>query len=267
LSERAVSLLYDALHAFEAPFRKGAAYPVHKRLHFRESEISDIYDWICAHVELPHGGNVLDAGCGVGFGAIRLAQRSTCRISGISLSEKEVARASSAAQQASVADRVAFRRSSYDSVPRASYDLIVAVESLKHSPDLRQSLHALRQSLRIGGQLVIVEDLYTGAGTHVAARKVVADWSLRRLYTESDYLAWLGADDCLIFDLTDCAPTASPTALGVWLGVLALVTPFATRKLTPALHAFRGGLNLQRLYVDGAMKYKAIVWRRSKADL
>jgi SAM-dependent methyltransferase len=263
LSDQAVGHLYDALSALEAPYRAGIAYPVHKRLRFPESDARDIYDWICAHVDLPRSGRILDAGCGVGFGTIRLAQVSACRVDGISLSGVEVTRASQAARESNLTERVAFRQSSFDDVPAATYDLVIAVESLKHSSNLGRSLHTLRNSVRKGGQLVIVEDLYMGAETGAFVDQIVADWSLRRLYTEADFLAHLGGAQCRIVDLTGCVPPASRSGVVVRRAALALALPFATRHAATALRAFRGGLNLQRLYADGAMTYKGIIWRES----
>jgi SAM-dependent methyltransferase len=265
LNDRAVSLLYDALLELEGPYRDAIAYPVHKRLSFRETEARDIYDWVCAHVELPQRGNILDAGCGVGFGTFRLASLSTCCVVGLSLSEHEVRRARSAALLSNLADRVTFHCDSFDDVPRGAYDLVIAVESLKHSADLDRSLDALCGSLREKGQLVIVEDLYAGGGSRAVADRLAADWGLRMLYTEPDFVARLGAAQCRVVDLTACVPRASQTALLVRRAMLALALVFVRGRRGMALRAFRGGLNLQRLYADRAMTYKAIFWRRPAA--
>lgn len=262
MSDRAVSLLYDALLELEGPYRDAIAYPVHKKLRFSEPETEDIYDWIYAHVELPQGGNILDAGCGVGFGALRLANLSTCGVVGLSLSEHEVTRARSAALLSNITDRVAFHCASFDDVPRHAYDLVIAVESLKHSADLDRSLGALCGSLRERGELVIVEDLYAGGGSRAVADRLAADWGLSMLYTEADFVARLGAEQCRIVDLTACVPLASQAALLVRLALLAPLLMLVRGRRGTALRAFRGGLNLQRLYADRAMTYKAILWAR-----
>jgi cyclopropane fatty-acyl-phospholipid synthase-like methyltransferase len=158
LNERAVGHLYDALHAFESRHRN-ELYPVHKKLRFAEPETADIYDWIIARLDLPSGGEILDAGCGVGFGSLRLAQRSACRVTGISLSGNEIAGATAAVTRTGLHDRVRFLNLSFDHLPHGTYDLVVAVESLKHSADLGRSLRSILRSLKPGGQLVIIEDL------------------------------------------------------------------------------------------------------------
>jgi SAM-dependent methyltransferase len=257
--------LYDALHAFESRHRKGIAYPVHKKLRFRDRETSDIYDWIRARVDVPDHGSILDAGCGVGFGAIRLAENGTCRVVGVSLSEKEIGRARWAAAQLGLADRVEFRQASFDDMPRATYDLVVAVESLKHSSDLRRSLRSLLGSLKHPGTLVIVEDLYADHAGTTVAEKLMTDWGLTRLYTEADYLAILGPARCQVEDLTDNVQRPGRLAIRLRLACIELLLPFAAPRNATALRAFRGGLRLQTLYADGTMAYKAIFYRNAEA--
>ena len=91
--------LYDSLHDFESRYRRGTAYPVHKRLRFDDRSITDVYDWIATAVPLPDSGDILDAGCGVGFGSIRMAEKCSSRVVGISLSSREIASARHEAQQ------------------------------------------------------------------------------------------------------------------------------------------------------------------------
>ena len=263
MSEHAVASLYDALYDFESRLERADAYPVHKRLRFDDdgAGAGDIYDWIFERVDLPRGADILDAGCGVGFGTLRLAQRSAARVTGISLSEKELAAARRVAVHAGLAGTVEFARRSFDELPQATYDLVVAVESLKHSPDLAKSLRSLADSIRRGGQLVIVEDFPTGRLSGPAAERLQRDWGLARLYTENDYLAILGAQNCRCEDLTDRVRRRGRFVLGLKLALLAAWMPVTSRGRATALRAFRGGLHLERLYADRQMRYKALFCR------
>lgn len=253
-----VDLLYDALHAFEARRRGGSAYPVHKRLHAERLGRDDIYDWIVEQVEPTGIGHVLDAGCGVGYGSIRLAQRLGCRVTGVSLSEREIANASAAALAAGLGDRTEFSRTSFDDLPRAAYDLIVAVESLKHSGDLARSVGAMLAALTPRGVLVVVDDCYAGTGSAAAERQLVADWELERLYSEADFLAPLAAVPHRVVDLSHGVRRSAAWAIAVRLLGVELALPFAVEQTGRALRAFRGGLRLEQLYAGGAMSYKAI---------
>jgi SAM-dependent methyltransferase len=240
---------------------------VHKKLHFENLKTNDIYDWIVDRIDVPDRGSILDAGCGVGFGTLRLAEHSHCRVTGISLSKNEIASARDASRAAGLADRVEFSQRSFDDLPSASYDLIVAVESLKHSPDLIASLRSLLEALRPGGQLVVVEDLFNAAESASFAQCIVRDWNLARLYEESDYVGPLNAANCRIADLTDEVRVSGRLAIALRLALLAVLIPFAAAGTAAALRAFRGGLYLEKSYARGAMAYKAIFYSSPKQNV
>ena len=264
MTESDVGRLYDALHAFEWRHRGPGVYPVHKKLRFDEPDMRDIYDWIAARADLPDGGDVLDAGCGVGFGALRLARGRSCRVTGISLSPQEVARARKAAVATDLADRVTFQPTSFDELPRAAYDLVVAVESLKHSSNLSKTLRSIRRSLKPRGQLVIVEDMNCTDVDVPIARRLAADWKLTGLYTEDDYLAALGAANCTIFDLSDRVRRTTARWLRSRLVLVEALLHLVPKRRCTALRAYRGGLLLEALYAQRQMAYKAIFYRHAR---
>jgi SAM-dependent methyltransferase len=268
MSEIEVGRLYDALHVFERRRRGRGAYPLHKTLQFDEPETRDVYDWIVSRIDIPDGGSILDAGCGVGFGALRLAQKSKCRVTGISLSARELTRARNVAAQLDLTDRVEFLQMSFDGLPQAAYDLVVAVESLKHSCNLERSLRAIVGCLKRGGQLVIVEDLVADSADGAIAERLAADWNLTRLYTEADYVAALGHEHHSVVDLTDRVRLGSTAALDrARRTVLELLLRLAPTNQVSALRAYRGGLHLERLYAEGQIAYKAILYRNQESAM
>ena len=255
-------VLYDALSSFESRYRKGA-YPIHKSLSFADSEMQDIYDWILWSTAIPHDGAILDAGCGVGFGTLRIARMTGARVTGISVSRDEIDRATDFGAASALNERVNFKRESYDHLGENEFDAVVAIESLKHSPDLRRSLTSIVRSAKPGGLVVIVEDLYSGSQSHPAARQMAQDWSLARVFTESDYLEILDRDSVRLEDLTSRMTIVGRTGIALRLASNRLLRLFAPRWQEPALVAFRGGVHLQELYRCGLMRYKAIVYAKS----
>ena len=260
MSEAAVSALYDALETFESARRPGEAYPVHKVLQLDAAEDRDIYDWLVDTVGLAANSHVLDAGCGVGFGALKLAERGASRVTGISLSANEIAAARDAAARSRRALGVEFHQASFDELPGAGYDLILAVESLKHSPRLDVTLRSLRGALTPGGRIAIVEDVYKGPANDRTARYLRNDWHLARLYRESDYLAALGAANCRTIDLTAGVRLSNPLSRATRRAALALLLPCVGRSTATAVRAFRGGLHLEALYARRRMAYKLILY-------
>ena len=249
--------LYDALQAFEARARGQDAYPVHKRLRLSEAQHEDVYDWVADQLRLRPTDRVLDVGCGVGFGTIRLAERGAARVTGVTISQRELAWAERAASRSPRSEVVDFQCRSFDRLPREAFDVVVAVESLKHSADLAVTLRAIRDSMAPGGRVVIVEDVFVGDSGGASARRVVMDWALARLYREADYAAAMDGLARRVVDLTGAVRRSNPIVLAARLGALNAALLLRPREHGPALRAFRGGLHLERLYAADAMRYKA----------
>lgn len=260
-----VGALYDALLTFEAKRRGAGAYPVHKRLRLAESHEGDVYDWLADRLALASTDRVLDVGCGVGFGTIRLAERGVAQAVGITISPAEMARASRTAAESPRASAIEFRAASFDRLPPESFDVIVAVESLKHSSDITATLREMRAALVPGGRLAIVEDLFTGDPTHPSARRVVSDWLLPRLLGADDYLCVLGPERSDVVDLTAGVAHGGRVRLALQLSAVNLALALSTGQRAAALRAFRGGLHLERLYAVGAMRYAAIFFTKADA--
>ncbi|HSG64624.1 MAG TPA: class I SAM-dependent methyltransferase [Gammaproteobacteria bacterium] len=261
MSSETTGALYDALCGFETRLRGGGAYPVHKSLRFVGRGLVDIYDWIASEIELPAGGDILDAGCGVGFGTARLATLSGSCVTGISVSAQEIEQARRNASRSSCAAQLTFLQRSYDHLPGSAFDLVVAVESLKHSTDLAASLRSILCSIKPGGQLVVVEDVVVDREQAEAQQRLAEAWSLVRLYDELDYREALGSVLCRIVDLSAAVPRRGSLAIGMKLAAVRGLLALPFHRTGRALEAFRGGLYMDRLYRSGAMAYKVFVCR------
>lgn len=249
--------LYDALFAFESRFRRGK-YPIHKRLRFDDASVKDTYEWVAQRFAVPASGVILDAGCGVAFGTLYLASQTGAAVVGISVSDAEVRQAARNVDTAGRGEQVSIRCQSYDDLGAGAFDMIVAIESLKHSPDLQRSLRSLVRALAPGGRMVIVEDLYTGGINHPSARQMAKDWLLAKNYREADYLDCLAAGKVRSFDLTKRVKVPGRLSSAAALLAVQAYLKAGSRKHRKALQAFRGGLHLQRLFAGGLMRYKAI---------
>jgi len=260
-----VGHLYDALVALEGKRRGWRAYPVHKRLSFGGIAWKDVYEWLGDDLALKGSDRVLDVGCGVGYGTLHLAERGVARAVGLSISEDELRHASRACAHSRWATAVEFVRGSFDRPPPGPFDVIVAVESLKHSTDLCLSMRGLRKALAPGGRLVIVEDLFDGDEASASARCVASDWMLSGLYSEADYREAWGSEPNRVVDLTSGVQYGRQAALALRLAALNLTLPLQGRSRATALRAYRGGVHLERLYAAGAMRYVAMFWSEGAA--
>jgi cyclopropane fatty-acyl-phospholipid synthase-like methyltransferase len=102
---------------------------------------------------------VLDAGCGVGGSSIYLAQEIGCRVTGITLSEVQVAKAKENAVKHSVSDKTDFRVANFTRMPfeDQSFDVVWCIESVCHANDKAAFLREAFRILKKGGTLIVAD--------------------------------------------------------------------------------------------------------------
>ena len=105
------------------------------------------YWWASRLVE---GRDVLDAGCGIGYGTRMLAAAGAATCTGVDIAPDAVA-------QASQAGGATFVEADLRSLPfeDASFDVVVCFEALEHVDPGRAVLDELRRVVRPGGRVVI----------------------------------------------------------------------------------------------------------------
>jgi cyclopropane fatty-acyl-phospholipid synthase-like methyltransferase len=103
--------------------------------------------------------HVLDVGCGTGIPALRLTATTGARVTGITVSEYQVKRATANAQAAGVGARVTFQFADAMALPflDASFDAAIAIESLLHMSDRATALAHVSRTLREDGRLVVAD--------------------------------------------------------------------------------------------------------------
>ena len=163
------------------------------------------------------GQRILDAGCGVGGSAIWLAQEYDVEVVGISIVHSQLMRARRYAQERGVADRVTFCQQDFTRTAfrDASFDVVWALESLVHAPDMRPFLAEARRLLRPNGRLGISEGMRTSrhlpAADEALLRRWLAGWAVPDLLTSDEWLQFTkqaGFHDAQFVDITS---NASPS--------------------------------------------------------
>ncbi len=118
----------------------------------RNNELADLYD--------PRDKRVLLYGCGPAHETRRFVQSGAAHVSGIDISDAEIAQAQRTAREDGYEDRVDFRAGDAHATgfPDDSFDLIVGIAILHHL-DVPQALAELRRVLAPGGRAVFLEPL------------------------------------------------------------------------------------------------------------
>jgi O-methyltransferase StaMB len=116
-------------------------------------------DVMTQRLRIGAGSRLLDVGCGVGAPAARIARLTGADVTGISVSREQIARADTLARETALEDRLVFRHADAMRMPfaDASFDAVLALESMCHMPDRVQVLREMRRVLRPGGRIVLTD--------------------------------------------------------------------------------------------------------------
>lgn len=158
------------------------------------------YHWAAQALD---GRDVLDAGCGVGYGSLVCARAGAARVVGIDVSAEAIAQA-----RADSGGKVEFVVGDLQALPfeTASFDAIVCFEAIEHIGEQDTVLDEFARVLRPGGLLLVSSpnrDVYTPGNPHHVAEYVPAELEtalgLRfahvRLFRQHPWLASLVTDD------------------------------------------------------------------------
>jgi cyclopropane fatty-acyl-phospholipid synthase-like methyltransferase len=120
------------------------------------------------HVEtlgLKAGEHLLDIGCGTGVPAVRVAQRTGGRVTGINVSREQLARATRTAEAEGVSDRVSFRYGNAMDMefPSGTFDAALSIDVFAHLSDRQRAFHETARVLRPGGHFLMSD--FTARGT------------------------------------------------------------------------------------------------------
>lgn len=138
---------------------------------------------------------VLDAGCGVGGSSIFLASALGCRVTGITLSEKQVTQANENAKKKGVEGLVQFEVMDYAATgfPDQSFDVIWGCESICYADDKNAFVKEAFRLLRPGGRLIVADGFVTAFenNDHPVDRRWLDGWQVNYLETPERFCRFM----------------------------------------------------------------------------
>lgn len=178
-------------------FRPGDA-PWRLRAAMRRME-----DLLAATLRLPASARVLDAGCGVGDVAARLARKHGLHVTGIDILDFNLAAARRRTRRRRLDDKLAFRHMDYADLafPDGSFDGVYTMETLVHSDRVEDVLAGFHRVLKPGGRVVLFEYSREPAATIDPRAADV----LRQVNAAAELPAWSRFDHGLLEQLLAAA--------------------------------------------------------------
>ncbi len=143
--------------------------------------------------EVQNDERILDAGCGVGGSAFYLAREKEARVTGITLSEKQIDFANEKRKKLNLETLVDFKLEDYSetSFEAGKFDLIWAIESITSAPDKGKLAAEAIRILKPGGRLIIA-DYFKSPDNKIDKNQWMKKWqdcwSLAEIILESDYI-------------------------------------------------------------------------------
>lgn len=211
----------------------------------------------------------LDAGSGYGGACLDLHRRLGGRWHGITISGRQTRIARRNAAAMGVADAVTFEQASYDDPVPGRYNLVFAIESLIHSHRPRHTVANLAASLSSGGLFIIVDDMPAENLDPVHAPDLAAfkrDWHCPEMPTAETLTRYLADAGCTVEELSDFSSLMRPRAQSDLDAAAEDIRrrswwrPFAG--MGSVTGAELGGLVLEKLGREGAVRYRMIVARK-----
>lgn len=108
------------------------------------------------------GDRILDVGCGNGTPAMMLAEERDVQVVGITVSQRQVERATERARERGLSDRVRFEQVNAMNLPyeAESFDAAWALESMLHMPDKTRVMSEIARVVRPGADIPIADMIY-----------------------------------------------------------------------------------------------------------
>lgn len=261
-----VNDLYNNLAKFEGWFRS-KPYPVHKKLNFTaEYPYRNLDEWLQQNTTINAHAKVLDAGCGNGYSLLQLVQQNTCEGLGISVSDVEIARANKFAAAMDLSALCSFKWHQFEFGMDKKFDLIYAIESLKHSTNIRSVISNFAKQLNENGMLIIVDDFGANSIANEGYLQLHKEYWHCDVLKEESLMQLANENNLMLLSSHDFTPfVIKRTEQEIEKKIRSLkrlkqFIPFSNYRTV--IDSFIGGYLLDYFYTQDEMKYQAFIFKK-----
>jgi len=207
--------------------------------------------------------HLLDLGCGVGGTATAVAQALGVQVTGVTLSQAQVALARQRAERLGLQTQVHFALGSFAAMPALPPSQGAwAIESFVHADDAAGFFHMAAQQLTPGARLVLCDDVLSPPHDAEARRWVARftrGWHLNSLLSEQEICALAANAGFRLVQMQDLSAHLRgfhPFVLWAMRWLTRVPLPWAY------WDNLAGGTALQWCVKKGWTRYLALVWER-----
>jgi tocopherol O-methyltransferase len=155
------------------------------------------------------GWQVFDVGCGHGGTCMYLAGKYGCRLTGVTLSDRQCELGRENAARAGVEVDFIFADAEQMTFPAAAFDAVWTMESSEHFCDKAGYFHKVMRALRPGGVLLV--SAWTGSMRSYRVRRIAEEFLCPELLTADQYSALIVESGLNIFQSKDLTREVIPT--------------------------------------------------------
>lgn len=262
-----VSEIYDVLFKYESRSKKGY-YPIHKKLNFPDG-CEDIADWIISKNLCASFATVLDVGCGSGNTLFKLATLKQVSGLGISVSKQEIDFAIEQSKKNNLDHQLEFRKQSFDEpFGNEKFDIIIAIESLKHSENISLTINKLMCLSHQNTIFIIADDFLITPSRR--SKEQIDYWNTPSLMSIIRFREVLN-DYCLekiqLYFLTDFVDLKSTAHLKILIFAMKFLKIMVHNSKAVLIEVYLGGLILELLYCKREMEYCIVVAQQNNKVL
>ena len=161
---------------------------------------------------------VLDAGCGVGGSSIFLAKKFGCKVTGITLSQKQADMATKNAQRSGVAGNTEFIVMDFENMtfPDGKFDVVWGIESICHATRKKKFIEDSYRILKPNGRLIIADgfatrDHFTDGEKNIMG-KWLSGWGVNFLETKENFETFSSKIGFQEISFTDITKNVMPSS-------------------------------------------------------
>jgi len=205
------------------------------------------------------GERVLDAGCGVGGSAIYLAANHDARVSGVTLSEKQMQAAINNSFRFGVNQKTDFRLEDYTktSFKSSDFDLVLGIESITTAFNKRSFAKEANRLLKVNGKLIIADYFKTSSKVEDPEgylTKLSETWSMAPIESLDEYIPKFESEGFELIENHDYTKGVYPTVKRMYISYLLGAIPSIIFNVFNPKSGKFGKLN----YKSGLYQYKAM---------